>query len=1132
MGRQDTSYVLYDGFLRERQTQAPGPQGGRLLTDTFYDERGLVAKTFAPYFNERPPAQSFFLPGQDASGVETQFRYRYDGLGRETENRMMAGDGDGGSVLAVTQTSYRGDRTTVIPPEGATATTTLTDARGQLTELRQHHQRSAGAAFDSTRYVFTPRGELAKVTDPAGNEWTYTYDQLGRRVSTTDPDAGTTVSVFDDRDLLTHRTDARDVTLAYEYDGLGRKIRLRETDIQGPVRAEWEYDALPNAQGLLASSTRYEEDSAYTNRVLEVDALYRPVRTEVEIPESEGALAGRYESGTTYAASGKPEQIRYPAAGRLPALTLQPTYEDGTLRLTHLRTPQRLHVETTYTHTGKPSMFRLRANEFADESVSVGSTYERGTQRLKSVQAVAFSVPGNQLMEEYQYDQAGNVLSLSSRTATGAEVQCFQYDYLRRLTEAWTQGTNTACAAAPAPNLLAGPAPYWHSYTYDKTGNRLTETRHEQSTERTYQYPEAGEPQSHTVTSVIQEAPGIRSLEEYAYDEAGNTISRQIGGDTQELTWSAEGGLEKVEEADGAVTDYLYDADGQRLIGRTPTETTLYLGHTEVTVAKGSATARGTRYVDAGGGHMVIFEDNGDISFSLADHHGTGRVSVDGYTMEVNHRRTLPFGGDRGAAPAYWPGTRGFVGGTADTSTGLTHLGAREYDPNLGRFISLDPVMDLTDPQQIHGYTYGNNNPLAFSDPTGLFFGAIGGLGKTIGKTISAARKIISQGKMTDGSSRRTGYSRIRKIPTVNAQGSRVGAGSNSTYRNVSSISSKASLPAFKIPGMDALNEAVTGFPGRLAGYVCDAICPDVQGATNCIDDPGISGDCLGLVAEIPWFKWGKIAGKLAKNSDEASDAARRSSRCNSFAPGTRVLMADGSAKPIEEVEVGEKVMATDPETGDSSARNVTAELSSLGVKALVGVTVSPTGGEEFTVVATDKHPFWVPDAAEWIDAEQLRPGMSLLTDSGERVQIVRADLKPYSKKVHNLTIEGIHTYYVFAGGVALLVHNSNCISGSLDGQNLAQELRRASANSPFSADGRLTDDAITSSKLIMSGSSMKNRELLGIFEERGGVGQWGEYSTPTHQSSYGDFQVHYYRNSTTGEVMYDYDYKIVMNRR
>ncbi|WUD85851.1 RHS repeat-associated core domain-containing protein [Streptomyces sp. NBC_00503] len=64
------------------------------------------------------------------------------------------------------------------------------------------------------------------------------------------------------------------------------------------------------------------------------------------------------------------------------------------------------------------------------------------------------------------------------------------------------------------------------------------------------------------------------------------------------------------------------------------------------------------------------------------------------------------------------------VGGTTD-STGLTHLGAREYDPTLGRFISVDPIIDTTDPQQMHGYTYGNNNPLINSDPDGNFFGSI-----------------------------------------------------------------------------------------------------------------------------------------------------------------------------------------------------------------------------------------------------------------------------------------------------------------------------------------------------------------------------------------------------------------------
>jgi RHS repeat-associated protein len=62
---------------------------------------------------------------------------------------------------------------------------------------------------------------------------------------------------------------------------------------------------------------------------------------------------------------------------------------------------------------------------------------------------------------------------------------------------------------------------------------------------------------------------------------------------------------------------------------------------------------------------------------------------------------------------------KGFVGGTKDP-TGLTHLGAREYDPATGRFISVDPIQDLTDAQQWNGYSYANNSPVTRSDPTGL----------------------------------------------------------------------------------------------------------------------------------------------------------------------------------------------------------------------------------------------------------------------------------------------------------------------------------------------------------------------------------------------------------------------------
>jgi RHS repeat-associated protein len=92
---------------------------------------------------------------------------------------------------------------------------------------------------------------------------------------------------------------------------------------------------------------------------------------------------------------------------------------------------------------------------------------------------------------------------------------------------------------------------------------------------------------------------------------------------------------------------------------------------------------------------------------------------VDADTQEVTHRLHLPYGGARGEPAVNWPGERDFVGGTRD-ATGLTHLGAREYDTSTGRFLSVDPVIDVEDPQQMNGYAYGNDNPASFSDPDGL----------------------------------------------------------------------------------------------------------------------------------------------------------------------------------------------------------------------------------------------------------------------------------------------------------------------------------------------------------------------------------------------------------------------------
>ncbi|MDQ0904036.1 RHS repeat-associated protein [Streptomyces canus] len=102
------------------------------------------------------------------------------------------------------------------------------------------------------------------------------------------------------------------------------------------------------------------------------------------------------------------------------------------------------------------------------------------------------------------------------------------------------------------------------------------------------------------------------------------------------------------------------------------------------------------------------------------DHHGTASMTVDATTQAVTRRYTKPFGEPRGTTPTAWPDDKGFLGKPADVDTGLTHIGAREYDPAAGRFLSVDPVLAPDDHESLNGYAYANNTPVTKSDPTGL----------------------------------------------------------------------------------------------------------------------------------------------------------------------------------------------------------------------------------------------------------------------------------------------------------------------------------------------------------------------------------------------------------------------------
>ncbi|MFI8306873.1 polymorphic toxin-type HINT domain-containing protein [Streptomyces sp. NPDC085927] len=1027
-GGQVTSYALYDGFLRARQLQSPGPDGGTLIADTFYDERGLTSKVFAPYYATTGPSAQLFQP-DDALSVETQTRTTYDGQARPTEVKQIAGNGDGGTVLHTTTTIYGGDRVTVIPPQGGTATVTLSDAQGGTTELRQLHNHNPDAAYDTTKYTYHSNGQLKSITDKAGSVWSYTYDQLGRQIASTDPDKGTTTSAYDDRGQLTSVDDARTDApkLVYVYDGLGRKTELHEGSATGTLRAKWVYDTVSGAKGQLTEATRYISGNAYTNKVTAYDRLYRPSRTAVVIPDSEGALAGTYQTGTTYKPSGLTASESYSAAGSLPGGSVNYTYDEQTLRLTSLF-GQGMSSSVSHSLTGKPLQYTMGLTG-GDKQTQVTNTYEWGTQRLSHTRVDRAEQAGVDRSLTYGYDESGRIRSMSDVNRTGTDTQCFNYDYLSRLTEAWTQGT-PACAGTPASEQIGGAAPYWQAFTYDASGNRSTETQHDpagnttKDINRTYTYPGPGQPQAHSLTSVTTSGPSGTTTDQYSYDKTGNTTARP----GQVLLWDAEGHLAKITEGDDTTT-YLYDADGNRLIGRTPTETTLYLGHTEVTLADGSTTPKAIRYIALGSGQTAVRNDDGTFAFTIGDHQGTGQLAVEADDLSITQRRTLPFGAPRGASPENWPGTKGYVGGTDDRATGLTHLGAREYDPTTGRFLSVDPLFELGKPQTFDGYSYALQNPVTNSDPSGL------GNADCMSGVVTGCQNGVPV--------KRSKYHPERENkPPVKTPGTWETEGQ--TGKDLSNDGQVTLLPDVHIPvDWGQTDKFISIFYGHLEKlsysgldfYIRNhdemAVQADIKQAllyachdTNCPAKRTLffSWATKNLVSSLGGGRSSQPAGKSTGNGKRSKGGTD----CNCFLAGTDVLMSDGTTKDIEDIEIGDEVRATDPETGETRNRSVTRLIRFDKDRFFNELVIATSDGLEH-LTATHEHPFWSPSQNKWVTASGLKPGMTLLTDNGTTVTVTAN--KPFTKHVrtYNLTIDELHTYYVLAGATPVLVHNSNC---------------------------------------------------------------------------------------------------------
>ncbi|RZU25056.1 intein/RHS repeat-associated protein [Streptomyces sp. BK239] len=1063
----NTSYTLYDSLLRPRQTQAPSPGGGSIIGQTLYDSRGLAVSSQADIWahDQQPSGKPVEIDGgQPPIQTDTV----YDGAGRAvkaiTKTRNV--------VRWSTDTAYLGDTVTTTAPAGGQATATVTNALGQLTERREYGgPQPTGSDYTTTTHAYTPAGQQAAITGPDKTTWSYGYDLFGRQTSSTDPDKGTSTTGYNELDQAVRTTDVgRNKTLLTDYDSLGRKKGLWDgvKDADHQLTA-WEYDKL--LLGQQDTAIRYDGGSgptgkAYTKKVNKRDNLYQVTDSSLVLPDSDPLVAAGVPKTLTttssYLLDGSVKQAGSPAVAGLASEIVSYKYNYlGVGLATEATGTTGYLLGATYDPLGAPSQLILGTDRTSSaKKAYLSYSYEAGTRRLTQAN-VRTDAQGYPLQDlHFTQDDAGNVTSVFDSTILGgtakADNQCFAYDGHRRMTEAWTPKTADCAATGRTTNNIDGAAPYWTSYTYTQGGQRKTETQHTAAGDSTttYTYDDPADNKPHT----LDKTTGAR-LATYTYDKAGNTATRPGSTSPQTLTWNAEGELAKLTESTKE-TNYLYDADGELLIRRAKGDgdTVLYIGSTEVRLTLNGAnkTLTGTRYYTAAGQTIAVRTATSGVSgtklnFLAADHHGTSNVAMTATTFAPTKRYTTPFGADRGQ-PVYgpWPDDKGFLGKTRDTTTGLTHIGAREYDPAVGQFISVDPLLELDKHQTLNGYSYAVQNPLTHSDPSGM--------GLACGRGRDAAcpddGDPMPEPPGHDGNGLKYGGHRGSDGWTPTYTGAPGGGGTANTN---SSGHTRGSGKGKSGPG-DSDNgcgswgflSGVCSTSGELfyglvsnvprtaeyAGWIFDSDCrngggPGSPGCDYGADfDNWIAGYGYDTTSDAYQVPSVLVAIFGHKPLSVKPPRGKSSPGCKCFLAGTDVLMADGTTKNIEDVEVGDEVQATDPETGEVGPREVTHLIVTEDDKFFNELSIATSDGVSH-LTATHEHPFWSPSARTWTAARDLTPGMTLLTEAGATVTVTANRSFSRHARTYNLTVDDLHTYYVLAGQTPVLVHNSSGICGT-----------------------------------------------------------------------------------------------------
>jgi RHS repeat-associated protein len=524
----------------------------------------------------------------------------------------------------------------------------------------------------TTTYSPAPNGPLPVTatrtvtsTNALGQATVTTFDLLGQQVAVTDPLGNTQRTAYFPDQARMERTDAIGRTTTYQYDNRGRLAWLRYPTGTG---VSYSYDG--NGNQLTMTDSLGITTVSY-------DPLNRPTR-----------VVDPFGRTTAYTYSGAAlTQVQGPAG----SVTYQYNEAAVPVSMTVLD-PQNRTETTSFKFSGTGQLIQQdQGNQ------RVTWTYD-AAERLTRI--VGTNNGSSMYTMDYAYDKAGNRTSYTLGRG-GNQVYNYTYDSLNRLIRT-TESNGTVA----------------RTYEYDAVGNRLRRTvtaNGTVATDETYAYDQASRLLTLNATS-----SGKTETTTFDYDANGNQIRATGPKGSTTFSYDFENRLVEQRFSDGSSVAFGYDGAGQRLYTRDADQESYHLYDRGAIVGDldGSGALIAGYYRDPLGRLVSTHQRTGTYLYQ-ADGLGSiiGLTKTDGtwdsqYTYDE-------FGVVTTSKGQAWNNFE-YTGAPYHEASGLYHLGARYYNPGLGRFISRDTYSgEKWQPWTQNLYVYTGNNPVNLIDPTG-----------------------------------------------------------------------------------------------------------------------------------------------------------------------------------------------------------------------------------------------------------------------------------------------------------------------------------------------------------------------------------------------------------------------------